>query len=190
MRSSTRFSAACATLVATFLTGCGDALSLLPARFENREDTVRVWAATNTPLNLPSGYVILARSAVRLDQVGTFDFIYDVDPSGRHVLLPLGAVVATGNAGGIPGFIPTPTLFDDIKLAEQLGYITKDTVVAEAGKAYYVRSTLDGTCGLGIPYYAKLEVMAFDDTARSMKFRIVANINCGYRGLELGIPQK
>jgi hypothetical protein len=190
MRPTGLFSASCAVLVATALAGCGNALSLLPARFENREDTLRVWAATGTPLSLPSGYVMSARSVVRLDQVGTFDFIYDVDPAGRHILLPLGAVVATGNATGIPGFLPTNTPFDDITLAEQLGYISKDTVVATVGKAYYLRSTLDGTCSLGIPYYAKLEIMAVDDSARSMKFRIVANINCGYRALGLGLPTK
>jgi hypothetical protein len=190
MRPTGLFSAFCAALVATALAGCGNALSLLPASFENREDTLRVWAATDTPLNLPSAYIMSSRSVVRLDQVGTFDFVYDVEPGGRHILQPLGAVVSTGSAGGLPGFQPTPTPFDDITVAQQLGYITKERVPFEVGDVFYVRSTLDGNCTLGIPYYAKLEIMAVDDSARSMKFRIVANVNCGYRGLELGFPKK
>ena len=190
MRPIRLFSAFCALLAAAALEGCGDPLSLLPANITNREDTVTVFAATGTPLSLPSGYIIQARQRVRLDQVSSFDFIYDVDPAGRTVLLPLGAVVSTGNTTGLPGFLAIPTPFDQIVLAEQLGYVTKDTVVAEVGKTFYVRALLDGSCALGVPYYAKMEVLSVDTPTRSMRFRIVTNINCGYRGLQLGIPKK
>lgn len=190
MRPNRLFSAFCALMAAAALPGCGDPLSLLPARIENREDTVTVFAATNTPLNLPSGYNIPARQRVRLDQVSSFDFVYDVDRDGRTVLLPLGAVVNTGTTGGLPGFLATSTPFEQISLAEQVGYITKDTVVADLGKVYYVRATLDGSCALGVPYYAKMEILAIDAPTRSMRFRIVTNVNCGYRGLELGLPKK
>ena len=190
MRSIGRFSAFCALMAAAALSGCGDPLSLLPAQIENREDTVTVWAATNTAINLPSGYNILGRQRVRLDQVSTFDFIYDVDPAGRTILLPLGAVVNTGTSGGIPGFQETPTPFDQITIAQQLGYVTKDTVPTGVGKVYYVRAIQDGSCSLGVPYYAKMEVLSIDAPTRSMTFRIVTDINCGYRGLELGIPKK
>jgi hypothetical protein len=190
MRPISLFFAFCALLAAAALQGCGDPLSLLPAVVENRVDTVTVWAATNTPLTLPSGYVILGRTRVRLDQVATFDFIYDVDPAGRTVLIPLGAVVSTASTSGTPGFQETPTPFDQITLAQQLNYITKDTVVTAVGKVYYVRAALDGSCSLGVPYYAKMEVLAIDPAERSMTFRILDDINCGYRGLELGLPKK
>ncbi len=190
MRPITLFSAFCALLAAAALSACGNALSLLPARIENREDTVTVWAASNTPLNLPSGYNIEARQRVRLDQVSSFDFVYDVDRDGRTILLPLGSLVSTGTAGGLPGFLETPTPFDQITIAQQLGYITKDTVTAGIGKVYYLRATLSGTCSLGVPYYAKMEILAIDAPTRSMRFRIVTNVNCGYRGLELGLPKK
>jgi hypothetical protein len=188
MRSTQLFSAFCALSAAAALTGCGDPLSLLPARFENREDTVAVWAATNTPINLPSAYILSARTRVRLDQVSTFDFVFDVDPAGRFVLLPLGAVVNTGGATGIPGLQKTPTPFASITTAEQLGYITKDTVVLSVGDIYYVRGTVDPECFLGIPYYGKLQILALDEAERGLRFRILTNINCGYRGLQPGIP--
>jgi hypothetical protein len=190
MRFSGWFSVTCAVLVAAALEGCGDALSLAPANFENREDTVRLFAATETPITRASGYQIQTRSAIRLDQVSSFDFIFDIDHDGRTVLLPLGALIPTGGATGIPGFLKTPTPFNDITLAEQLGYATKDTVVAAVGQVYYVRSTTDPNCSLGIPYYAKLEILSMDEPTRSISFKIVANINCGYRGLGLGIPKK
>ncbi len=190
MRSITLLFAFCVLLAAAALTGCGSPLSLLAAVVVNRQDTVKVWAASNTALNLPSGYTILARQRVRLDQVSSFDFIYDVDHAGRSLLLPLGAVVNTGSSTGIPGFQESTTPFDQITIAQQLNYITKDTVVTAVGKVYFVRANLDGSCSLGVPYYAKLEVLAIDDVERSMTFRIVTDINCGYRGLELGLPTK
>jgi hypothetical protein len=190
MRPSGLFSASCAVLVAAALAGCGNALSLAPANFENREDTVRIYAATATPITRPSGYVIAGRSVVRLDQVSSFDFLFDIDQAGRNILLPLGALIHTTAVNGIPGFLKTPTRFDDIILAEQLGYVTKDTVTTVVGDVFYVRSSIDGTCSLGIPYYAKMEILSVDDSTRSMLFRIVNNINCGYRALGLGLPKK
>ena len=63
-------------------------------------------------------------------------------------------------------------------------------MTAGIGKVYYLRATLSGTCSLGVPYYAKMEILAIDAPTRSMRFRIVTNVNCGYRGLELGLPKK
>jgi hypothetical protein len=190
MRTTSLFFASSAVLVAAALAGCGNPLSLNPASFENRLDTLKLWAATNTPVTQPSGYVLVQRQVVRLDQVSGFDFVYDIDRQGRHILLPLAAIVSTGSTAGNPGFLTTDTPFDQVTLAEQVGYISKDTVLAAIGRVYYVRSTVDGSCSLGIPYYAKMQILSFDDGLRTMRFRIVANVNCGYRGLELGIPTR
>jgi hypothetical protein len=37
-------------------------------------------------------------------------------------------------------------------------------------------------------YFAKLVVLAIDTLERRIDFRILTNINCGYRGLEPGLP--
>jgi hypothetical protein len=190
MRLSRFLPVAGGVLWAALVQACGDPLSLSPAVFENREDTVTVWAATGTPVHLPSGYSIAGRTRVRLDQISSFDFIYDISPAGRRVFIPLAALVPTEGTSGTPGLQATATPFDNIALAEQLGYVVKDSIDAVRGQVYYARSTLDGTCALGIPYYAKLEVLSFDSEARSVTFRILTNINCGYRGLQHGLPKK
>ena len=170
--------------------GCGDPLSLLPAAFENRVDSLFLFAASNTPVVQPSGYLVGVRSTVRLDQVTTFDFLYDVTPEGERIFAPLAALVNTGRTAGNPGFKQTDTPFEEISVADQVGYVTEDTVPIRVGDIFFVRSAVDPSCGLGIPYYAKLQVLSFDDSARRVDFRILANINCGYRGLELGIPRR
>ena len=171
-------------------TGCGDPLSLLPPAFENRVDSLSLWAASNTPVVFPSGYLVAQRSTVRLDQVSTFDFLYDITPDGERIFVPLAALVNTGRVSGNPGFRRTDTPFEDISVAEQVDYVTEDTVRLRVGDVFYVRSAVDPSCGLGIPYYAKLQILSFDDSARRVGFQILANINCGYRGLELGLPER
>lgn len=172
------------------LGGCGNPLSLAAPLYENRVDTVRVWAASQTPIFQPSGYSITLRSVERLDQVASFDFLYDIDPSGRRIFLPFEAVAHTGRLAGNAGLQATATPFEDITEAQQLGYLTTDTIPVALGQVFYGRSVIDPNCGLGIPYYAKLKVLEFDDSDRSVKFEVLANINCGYRSLAVGLPEK
>jgi hypothetical protein len=47
-----------------------------------------------------------------------------------------------------------------------------------------------GSCAFGTPYYAKMQVLALDDSARAVRFQILNNINCGYRGLTVGLPTR
>jgi hypothetical protein len=182
--------AAGALALAGATAGCGDPLSLLPPAFENRVDTVTIWAAHGTPIVNPSGYLIAARSSVRLDQVASFDFLYDQGPLEERIFLPLAALAPAGSGAGNAGFRLAPIPFDDIGEAPQSGYVSTDTVYANPGDVFYVRSAVNQNCGLGIPYYAKLEVLSANPDDRSIRFRILANVNCGYRSLEVGLPRR
>jgi hypothetical protein len=191
MRQTVFRSALLLLLGATAAAGCGDPLSLLPAAFENKVDTVTLWAASRTAITLESGYVIGARQEVRLDQVSSFDFYYDVSPSGEHFFVPLAAVVNTGRTTGNPGFREEPAIaFDSIKIAPQQNYVSQDTVRFRIGDVFYARSAVEQSCGLGIPYYSKLQILSIDDTEYRVSFQILANVNCGYRSLEIGLPKK
>jgi len=60
-------------------------------------------------------------------------------------------------------------------------------VPVEVGERYLVRSRV--VCGsLGVPLYAKLEILAFEDSLVHLK--VLANRNCGYKGLEPGFPDR
>ena len=63
-------------------------------------------------------------------------------------------------------------------------------VALAAGRVFFARSALPNNCFLGIPNYAKLEVLSFNAAQRSVIFRILVDANCGYRGLEPGIPTR
>jgi hypothetical protein len=190
MRSSVLRSAFLLLLGASAWAGCGDPLSLNPATIENTVDTTFLFATSLTPVTDPSGFQISSKTVVRLDQVNTFDFLYDVNPAGEHYFLPLAALINTGKTTGNAGFRLATSPFDSITIAEQSDYVSSDTVFFRIGDVFYARSQVESSCSLGIPYYAKLQILAIDDSAYRVKFRFLVNTNCGYRGLSVGLPTK
>jgi len=150
---------------------------------------VTVFALSGTPVYQPSGYSMTERRVVRLDQSATVDFAYEITPAGKHVLLPA-AMIGQGLTTTDPGLQAVAVPFDSLKLAVTDGYLTLDTVAVAAGDVLYARSRVPKTCYLGLPAYGKLEVLSFDDLARTMLFRVLVNLNCGYKSLEPGLPKQ
>jgi hypothetical protein len=176
--------------LAVTVSACGDPNLLLPANFFNEVDTVTVYALTDTPVWRPSAYAMTDGLTVRLDQTNSADFAFDIYPDSQPALLP-GAVVGQPSQRGLnPGLLRANAPFDSLVIAVVSGYQTNDTVHAEVGSVFYARANIIPTCFLGVPPYAKIEVLAVDYTERSMQFRILVNRNCGYKGLEPGIPER
>lgn len=182
---------AAVTLVGT--AACDDPFALGPATIENRVDTLRLYAVNGTPLTRPSALLLATKATYRLGVdflPYNFDFLYRIDPARGPELVPYAAVATTSGVTGRPGFIETGATFEAIAIAEQTGYVTDTAVVLTPGKVLYLRSGVPNGCFLLIPYYAKLEVLDFDAAERSVRFRMLVNNNCGYRGLAPGIPDK
>ena len=71
------------------------------------------------------------------------------------------------------------------------GYLTGYgawAVPIAVGQRYVVRSRI--TCQIGVPKYAKMEILQFNDVTRIVTFRILVNDNCGFRSLEPGLPDR
>lgn len=192
-------------LLGLVLAGCNDPFAILPANRANRVDTLELFAANGTALDLPSGYVIAAKDdtarkgRVRLGidppsvlNAPPFDFLYRIDATAGPQFAPFSSVVTpTGESPtGRSGFQGSTQTFDAIAEAQQVGYITNKPIDLTVGLVMFARSSLPNGCFLGIPYYAKIEILGLDPTKRSVSFRILANTNCGYRGLLPGIPER
>ena len=171
--------------------GCGDTTGLT-AYIDNRLDTlVSLYALGGTAVTQPSGYSIGLRSPVRTEQVLSFDFAFDIDTAGRPVLLQTGAL----HLGQSSGLQLSSLAFDSIRLAPTANYkldsavVINDSSVVIAHSSPLTCPTITGITGV---YYAKLQVLAIDTTStpngRRLDFKILTNINCGYRGLEAGLP--
>jgi hypothetical protein len=171
------------------LAACGNSDNLPDPTAENFVDTVTVGSLTDTPVTTSSGFRVGARQAIRTDIDSDFDFAYDIegDPaSGTSVIVPRAALGIDEGSSAQPGVMPRTEAFDALEVAPSNGYVTDQSVPIALGERYIVRSRV--RCSLGVPVYAKIEIIGFEDN--SVILKVLANTNCGYRGLEPGFPDR
>jgi hypothetical protein len=184
-------SLACAAAGAAAIVACGNPLGLPGAFITNRTDTVSLYALSGTPVFQPSGYSITTRRAVRTEQSIPFDFAFDIDTAGRPLLLPTGAL----KLGQQSGLQISAQDFDSILIAPTANYKLDSAIVVHENSVVLAHSTAV-TCSYGLLayYYAKLHVLALDTTSgpngRRIQFEVLTDINCGYRGLNAGLPSR
>jgi hypothetical protein len=167
---------------------CSDSNGLPDATLENVERTDTLWALVGTPVSTPSGYSVDGSRRVRTDLSVDFDFAYNVETQGEHVFLPRAALGIDTATAAKPGFLVRSETFEAITTAPSNGYITDIPVPIAVGQRYVVRSRV--TCQIGVPKYAKMEILAFNEETRIVSFRILTNDNCGFRSLEPGLPDR
>jgi hypothetical protein len=168
------------------LAACGDEDSLPDPTSRNIVDTVTVGSLTDTPITTASGFSVSA-GAIRTDLDPGFDFAYDIDgppETGLKVILPRAVLGITSSGTAEPGVMRREESFDDIDVAPSNGYVTDSAVTVALGERYVVRSRV--VCDLGVPIYAKVEIIGFEDN--SLVLKRLKNVNCGYRSLEPGLP--
>lgn len=173
-----------AALLAT--SACSDS-QLGDAASSNVVDTITLGALNGAALTVPAAFLITAGITVRTDQSSSFDFAYDILPGKGPSLLPLSALGLSGGGSTNPALQKVTTAFDDLKEGPTNGWNQTDTVPIAVGDVIAGRSR--ATCYLGVPQYAKLQVLSFDQVAKTVDLKVLANVNCGYRNLEPGISR-
>jgi hypothetical protein len=167
----------------TMLAGCPEEFGPLDPTIENTVDPVILWAISGTDVYHVAGYDVKSRSAVRI-QTAAFDFAFDLAAGNEARLYPTDALQLTG----LSGLQLTTTPFEEVTVAPTSGYEDSSAVVVTTGSVVLVRSRPDN-CFIGtMPYYAKLRVAAIDVVERRIELEVLADVNCGYRGLEPGLP--
>ena len=118
-----------------------------------------------------------------------FEFAYNVrrlaDGSYQRVFLPRAALGLSSTTAN-PGLQLRPETFDDITRAPSNGYTADSAVPIQVGERYTVRSRVVCT-SLGVPLYGKLEILSFQDS--TVTFKVLTDLNCGYRDLLPGLPE-
>jgi hypothetical protein len=167
---------------------CSDSNGLPDPTLTNVERSETLYALVGTPVSTPSGYALDGSRRIRTDMSVEFDFAYNVESDGRQLFIPRAALGIDTSASLNPGFQRRSETFEAITVAPSIGFITDQVVQFAVGDRFVVRSRI--TCTIGVPKYAKLEVTAFDVVARTVTFRVLTNENCGFRGLEPGLPDR
>lgn len=171
--------------VAVLAVGCSNTTGLPAAIFPNVVDTVSLWALRGTAIALPSAFSVTTNATVRTDLTTAFDFAFDFDSIGEPALFPLGTL----NLGQLSGLQQTTTAFNAITIAPTANYVLDKPLALDTGMVVLVRSR-PTTCSFGatVSEYAKLRVLGVDSTAKRLDMEILADQNCGYRGLQPGLP--
>jgi hypothetical protein len=173
-------------LLLALAAACSDNNGLADPTSQNVVDTITLGALEGTPIQTASAWSVL-NGAVRTDQTTSFEFVYNVEASGRRVFLPRKVLGITSSSGAEPGLQATSATFDAINVAPSNGYVTDSAVPVEVGQRWFVRSRVE-VCSIGVPQYAKLEILSFADS--TVTFQVLADNNCGYKGLEPGLPDR
>ncbi|HET8836656.1 MAG TPA: hypothetical protein VFN08_18150 [Gemmatimonadales bacterium] len=185
-----RFLSLAGVLALIAVIACSDDLLGTPS-VANAIDTVTLGALEGTPISVASGYNISV-GAVRTDDPNTgagFEFAYNVrklsDGTYQRVFLPRAVLVGSSTTAD-PGLQPQSKTFDEITRAVSNGYTADSAVPIQVGDRLLVRSRV--VCvSLGLPLYGKLEILSFQDS--TVTFKVLTDLNCGFRDLNVGIPK-
>ena len=181
-----RFSLFLLALVSSAALACGDPFAG-SATQENFVDTVTLYALRNTSIRLPSAFSLLDLLPVRTDTTSEFDFAVDIDDTGSALIYPAGKLGLSPE----PGVQIMDRAFDDVKSAPLDGYVTEDSITVQEDQVFVVRSRATVRFCVffaSLPRYGKFRVLEINETDRSIVLESLVDLNCGFRGLEPGIP--
>ena len=185
-RSAVLSSALLAVLVAG---ACSDPFRLQATRL-NVDVGLEGWALTGTAPTLPSVLIVPGFTMARPDAAGSFDLGFDIDATGKLVVLPVSSVVAAV-AGSRPiGFVLPSQAFDAILEAPRSGYTSDSSLVLSVGDIFVTRiSTAFCQFELRQEIYAKFRVDSIIPAERRYKIQAFINPNCGFRSFQTGVPE-
>ncbi len=177
--------------VVLFSAGCDNTLALPLATAFNTIDTVTLHALQGTPINTASGFDVTRGLTARTDrQDQGFDIAFDIDDEGRALIFTTGALGLNVRSA----IQTSDRAFGDIVIAPLEGYALNDTLVVGVDSVFIVRSrpaSFGCAFFLGqLPRYGKFHVLDLNPETRQITLEHLVNLNCGYRGLELGIPTR
>lgn len=156
-------------------------------------DTVTVYALSGTSPSLPSALDVFARQPVVVDGFGAFDVAFDIESPTQVRIYPVRLVVTSPSGVRQVGIRKEAGAFGQLKMAPAAVYPTDSSVLVSPGEVAVIQTTraFSGEfCQFALqPYlYAKLSVISIDVAARTIKFQLGLDPNCGFRSFESGIP--
>src|SRR5262245_41943730 len=189
MSRSAMFPALAAALCVAIV-ACGDVTSPRAA-LPTFSDSASVWSLNGAPPGAPTALYAFGESMVYADQTFRFDVAFNLDASGRIVLMPVRTVANGLATSHTVGLQVVPAAFDELEAAPKDSYRRDSTLTVAAGQTVVMESADPAGCGtsfIASNIYAKFIVDEVDIKARTMKTRFVIDPNCGFRSFESGTP--
>lgn len=163
----------------------------ITAQNPNIDSSFELWALNGgAPAAFPTAVLVPQASAVRLDAAGSFDLAFDIDPTGRVRVLPVGSVVAPIAGTREVQFQRADGPFNTVIEAPKTGWTSDSVLVVNEGQMFLVKvNTLYCQYDLQQFVYAKFVVDSVIPAEHRMKLSARINPNCGFRSFLTGIPE-
>ncbi len=117
-----------------------------------------------------------------------FDFAFDIDSTGVAMILPA-TVLGIPTEAGVQ-IVEQP--FDDIVTAPTDGFVSDSAISITVETVFVARSRASTElCSVfigSLPRYGKFRILALDMNERTVTFETLVDVNCGFLGLEPGLP--
>jgi hypothetical protein len=166
------------------LAACGDPTGLR-ASLETVTDTLVLRAFTGASTSDATALNTFRARAVRAEITSGYDFVFDLDATGKVLIYPPSRIANVGRAG-----LQLATAeFEDITEAVVNGYNEDSTATANVGEVYMARS-FPVACSVNIrPFvYSKFVIDSVNLANKTIHVRITVNPNCGFRSFAEGVP--
>jgi hypothetical protein len=188
LRSRRRFTVAVAS--SALLVAACEGLNDPFAGFETIEFNSQVFAINGSPIGAPTAINTASALTVRAEVGYEFDIAFDLDESGRPVVLSQRAVGLPQNAIGHGVSLQRLTgPFESILDAPEGGWVADSLLTVAVGESFAVRASA-GVCQLfGSPFlYSKAVVDSISVSSRKLWLTVVTDPNCGFRSFAAGRP--
>lgn len=177
--------------LAVAIAACGSDPFAMKASYGTEPFTFSLYALSGTgPANAPAALDLQTHAAVKVDGTFGFDLAFDLDRTGKIVLIPQ-RLVGTPLAGArIVSMQRISGTYESVLEAPQRNWVLDSTFTVAVGEVVGVKLT-SSSCvyQLSQDMYAKLVVDSVK-TGGLIFGRGVIDPNCGFRSFETGIPTK
>ena len=184
-----------AALALVGLAACSDPFEIRP-NLDTVEATFTLHALNGSAPSAPTAAVLInTPGATRMGSTFAFDLAFDITGDGKAMLYPVDVVasdIALPSNRYVGLQVVTDRSNDDLVEAPNGGYTYGQPLELQVGTVAFVQSNAHPLCaGSFTPFiYAKLRVTAVDVAARTVTLQIRSDPNCGFRGLQPGLPTR
>jgi hypothetical protein len=193
-KTSTRRSIGRLLLVGAAITGVSacKGLTSVSASFDNVTEALTVYPINGSPPGAPTALSLFAGSPSHADQAFAYDFAFDLDTSGRVVLIPARQLATQLSSPYSVGLQVVPGSFAALDRAPKSGYTVDSLLVIEAHMVVAIESHDVARCQFAIKgqsYFSKLIVDSINLELRKISATVTVNRNCGFTSFADGRPQ-
>jgi hypothetical protein len=154
-----------------------------------RTDSFIVYSVSQTAVNVPAAFNIVFFTPLRLEPTYGFDVVFDIDETGKVVLIPVTLVGGAVTADRRVGLQKITGDYAALTSAPNSGYTYDSTVTLAVDEAAVIELATDACQNQTSQLvYAKMQIKAIDPVLRTIVFRITYDPNCGFRSFLPGLP--